>query len=92
MAIAAISGPLLDVYQQFDADTIGSQGMSEATRAILVAFVLLTFAGIGWAMVDRAPLVGSAGERRLGDGAGGRSRSDLSRRRSRLLGRARQPA
>ncbi len=66
MAIAAISGPLLDVFQQFDADTIGSQGMSEATRATLVAFVLLTFAGIGWAMVDRAPLVGSTQQRRLG--------------------------
>ncbi len=66
VAIAAISGPLLDVFQRFDADTIGSQGMDEAARATLVAFVLLTFAGIGWALADRAPLVGSTQQRRLG--------------------------
>ncbi|HWM56178.1 MAG TPA: O-antigen ligase family protein [Solirubrobacterales bacterium] len=66
VAIAVISHPLLEVYRQFDADTVGSQGMTEAARAMLVVFVLLTFAGVAWALVDRAPVVGSAQRRRLG--------------------------
>jgi O-antigen ligase len=66
VAVAAISDPLLEVFRQFDADTVGSQGMDEAARATLVAFVLLTFAGVAWAMVDRAPVIGPAQRRRLG--------------------------
>ncbi|HEX7292905.1 MAG TPA: O-antigen ligase family protein [Solirubrobacterales bacterium] len=66
VAVAAISDPLLEVFRQFDADTVGSQGMDEAARATLVAFVLLTFAGVAWAMVDRAPVIGSAGRKRAG--------------------------
>ncbi|HEU4943916.1 MAG TPA: O-antigen ligase family protein [Solirubrobacterales bacterium] len=66
VAIAAISHPLLEVFRQFDADTVGSQGMDEAARATLVAFVLLTFAGVAWALVDRAPVIGSTQRRRLG--------------------------
>ncbi len=66
VAVAAISSPLLEVYRQFDADTVGSQGMTEATRATLVAFVLLTFAGVAWALVDRAPVIASRQRRQLG--------------------------
>ncbi len=66
VAVAAISDPLLEVYRQFDADTVGSQGMTEAARATLVAFVLLSFAGVAWALVDRAPVIGSARRRQLG--------------------------
>jgi hypothetical protein len=66
VAIAAISDPLLEVFRQFDADTVGSQGMTEAARATLIASVLLTFAGVAWALVDRAPVIASAQRRRLG--------------------------
>ncbi len=66
VAIAAISHPLLEVFRQFDADTVGSQGMDEAARATLMAFVLLTFAGVAWGLVDRAPVIGSTQRRRLG--------------------------
>lgn len=66
VAIAAISDPLLEVFRQFDADTVGSQGMDEAARATLVAFVLLTFAGVAWALVDRAPVIGSARRKQAG--------------------------
>lgn len=66
VAVAAISGPVLEVFRQFDADTVGSQGMDEAARATLVAFVLLTFAGVAWAMADRAPVIGPTQRRRLG--------------------------
>jgi O-Antigen ligase len=66
VAVAVISEPLLEVFRQFDADTVGSQGMNEAARATLVAFVLLTFAGVAWALVDRAPVIGSAQRRQLG--------------------------
>lgn len=66
VAIAAISDPLLEVFRQFDADTVGSQGMDDAARATLMAFVLLTFAGVAWSLVDRAPVIGSTQRRRLG--------------------------
>jgi O-Antigen ligase len=66
VAVAAISSPLLEVYRQFDADTVGSQGMTEAARATLVAFVLLTFTGVAWALVDRAPVIASKQRRQLG--------------------------
>lgn len=66
VTVAAISGPVLEVFRQFDAETRGSQGMDEAAGAILVAFVLLTFVGVAWSLVDRAPVIGSTQRRRLG--------------------------
>jgi O-Antigen ligase len=64
--ITAISGPLLDVYRQFDARSSGSQGVSQATTAIVVACVPLIAAGLAWSLLDLGPWLSEAARRRLG--------------------------
>jgi len=66
VAIGAIAGPLLDVYEAFDADIPASDFFSTASKATLIASAVLLGVGITWGALDRASPVGAATTRRLG--------------------------
>lgn len=66
VATAAIARPLLDVYEQFEANVPTSELASPAARATLVAVLLLAVAGAAWGMLDRGDALGAEGARRAG--------------------------
>jgi O-antigen ligase len=65
-AIAAIAGPLLDVYPSFDPGEPVSDALSAAVRATLIACVGLFVVGTAWGLVDRSGAIEAAPRRQLG--------------------------
>lgn len=65
-AVAAISRPLLNVYDEWSAASSNSAAVSTALWAVLSACGVLVAAGIAWASLERMPSLGHAARRRLG--------------------------